>query len=509
MANNSNYNLLIQKLDEFIRKFYKNQLIRGLIYSIALLTLFFISVTTFEYFAHLDTMPRTLLFYGFVIASMYVIGRFILFPLFKLYKLSATISHEQAARIIGNHFGNVEDKLLNILQLKKMENERNMQSDLINASIDQKIGDLKPVPFTAAIDLNRNKKYLRYLAVPMALLLVIVFAAPSLLQDGTKRLVNHRTFYERPAPFQFEIQNDDLSVVQQEDFRLNIRIVGDEVPDKVYLQTESGQFRLVKESTVDFYHVFKNVQKTTEFKLSADDFASGTYTLKALPNPLVLNFKVKLTYPRYLNRNSESMGNTGDLIIPAGTKVNWEFNTLNTDQLKMIFADTTLIPKRSEENKFVIDRRFLSHNNYSFVSSNDFLKSKDSILYAIHVIPDLYPTINVEQQRDSFSTKQIFFKGLIKDDYGFKDLKFVYKYVNSPDAIAKSDETFSEVIKINKTANQEQFFYYWDLNQMNIDPGDYLEYYFEVWDNDGVTGSKSARSQSKLFKAPSLRELAQ
>ncbi|NNF01080.1 MAG: DUF4175 domain-containing protein, partial [Bacteroidia bacterium] len=150
-----------------------------------------------------------------------------------------------------------------------------------------------------------------------------------------------------------------------------------------------------------------------------------------------------------------------------------------------------------------------SHNNYSFVSSNDFLKSKDSILYAIHVIPDLYPTISVEQQRDSFSTKQIFFKGVIKDDYGFKDLKFVYKYVNSPDAIAKSSETFSEVIKINKTANQEQFFYYWDLNQMNIDPGDYLEYYFEVWDNDGVNGSKSARSQSKLFKAPSLRELAQ
>ena len=466
MANTDNYSLLIQKLDEFIRKFYKNQLIRGLIYASALLLIFFISATSFEYFAHLDTLPRTLLFYSFVIASIYVLGKFVLFPLFKLYKLSQTISHEDAAKIIGDHFGSVQDKLLNILQLKKMSDQSGMQGDLINASINQKIGDLKPVPFSSAIDLGKNKKYLRYLALPVALLLIIVFAAPSLIQDGTKRLVNHRKFYERPAPFEFNIVNNDLSVVQQEDFRLEIKVAGDEIPDKIYLQTESGQFRLTKESTVDFSYVFKNVQKTTDFKLSADGFSSGTYTLNALPNPLVLNFKVKLDYPRYLNRTNEELGNTGDLIIPAGTGSVGNSILLIPIKLNMVFADTALIPQRTEENRFVINRSFRTNNNYSFISSNEYLRSKDSILYAINVIPDLYPTIEVEQQRDSFSTKQIFFKGLIKDDHGFRDLKFKYKFVNSPDAIAKSDEVFSEDIKINKVVNQEQFFYYWDLNQL-------------------------------------------
>jgi chromosome segregation ATPase len=34
-----------------------------------------------------------------------------------------------------------------------------------------------------------------------------------------------------------------------------------------------------------------------------------------------------------------------------------------------------------------------------------------------------------------------------------------------------------------------------------------LEYYFEVWDNDGVRGAKSSRSKTMLFKAPSDKEL--
>ena len=38
---NTNYQSLIEKLDGFIRKYYKNQLLRGFIYSIGLVLLFF------------------------------------------------------------------------------------------------------------------------------------------------------------------------------------------------------------------------------------------------------------------------------------------------------------------------------------------------------------------------------------------------------------------------------------------------------------------------------------
>src|SRR3546814_17516725 len=61
--------------------------------------------------------------------------------------------------------------------------------ELIMASIDQKISDLHPVRFTAAVNLKENRKFLKYALVPAAVIVVVVFAAPAILKDGTYRLV--------------------------------------------------------------------------------------------------------------------------------------------------------------------------------------------------------------------------------------------------------------------------------------------------------------------------------
>lgn len=85
---------------------------------------------------------------------------------------------------------------------------------LIFAGINQKIEELKPIPFTAAIDLNKNRRYFKYAAIPMAILLVVLFAAPSLLFDGSERLIKHSTAFEVPAPFSFNVENKDLKAVR-------------------------------------------------------------------------------------------------------------------------------------------------------------------------------------------------------------------------------------------------------------------------------------------------------
>ncbi len=65
-----------------------------------------------------------------------------------------------------------------------------------------------------------------------------------------------------------------------------------------------------------------------------------------------------------------------------------------------------------------------------------------------------------------------------------------------------------DAIAINKSANTEQFYHVWDLSEAEMSPSEEIEYYFEVWDNDGVHGAKATRSQTMIFKAPSLKELS-
>lgn len=505
----TNYQILIQKLDEFIRKYYKNQLIRGGIYAFTISLLFYLSLTVGEYFGHFNTAVRTTLFYSFIAANLYVVGSFIALPLFHLYKLGEIISYEQAAKVIGNHFTDVKDKLTNTLQLNKLKTQMGDPQTvmLIEASINQKTKELKPIPFTSAIDLTENRRYLKFALLPVLLGAGLLFVNSSILKEGTNRLVNHGTFYEKPSPFSFEVMNKDLKAVQQEDFRLDIKIRGNEVPENAYIEIGGNQFKLDKENTVTYHYDFKKIQKNTTFKLIGDGYSSKEYELVAIPNPLVLNFDAAFEYPAYINKPNDKLQNTGDFTIPAGTKVNWKFFTRNTEALKMIFKDTAINVRQQEENKFAFSKRFMESDVYALSTSNPQLKSRDSIRYSITVIPDLYPTVNVERAQDSLSTKRYYFRGAIKDDYGFNKLTFNYRFLHADDSSGNKNKEFSDNIPINRSVTQDQFFYFWDASNLNVSAGDEIEYYFEIWDNDGVNGSKATRSATYVFKAPTLKEI--
>ncbi|MCD4734400.1 MAG: hypothetical protein K8R53_00005, partial [Bacteroidales bacterium] len=232
-----NYQILIRKLDGFIRKFYINRLIKGSIYCIALWIVFFISVNALEYYGHFGIIPRTIIFYAYIALNVIVLYWYILVSLFKLYKIGKLISHEEASLIIGKFFPKVSDKLLNTLQLKELAKEDEKSLPLIEASIDQKSSELTPVPFTTAINLKDNIRYTRYLLPPVVVLIILIFAAPSFITEPSSRLIQHSEQFTEPDPFSFIIKNTELKGIQYEDFRLEVQVTGDELPAEVLIQT--------------------------------------------------------------------------------------------------------------------------------------------------------------------------------------------------------------------------------------------------------------------------------
>lgn len=504
-----NYQLLIRKLDEFIRKYYKNQLLRGVIYSLSAFLISFLFISIVEYFAHFNTALRTSLFYVFVGLNVFILAFWVGLPLLRLFRLGNIISHDQAAQVIGKHFPNVSDKLLNTLQLKRMAEEQATanQKQLIEASINQRIGDLKPVPFTQAINLGENKKYLKYAVVPLVVLIIISFASPHIVFDSTERLIKHRTYYEEQAPFEFNLQNDTLRAVRQENFTVNLDIEGDELPKEVYLHVNDNRYRMDKEEADKHRYTVRNLQEDFKLQFEANGFYSKPHEVKVLPKPLLQEYTVKLDYPDYTGKKDQTKQNVGDLDIPEGTRVSWEFQTQNTNSIKMLFKDTSINPKRTAENKFRVKRPFYQNQRYSLQPINDYMESPDSTVHYIAVVPDAYPQIKVQKVSDSFSEKRQFFSGEASDDYGLRKLAFHYEYAQSQDSTKVNQGKQTEYLSINTGQSITSFRHSWDLNKLAIQPGDEIRYYFEVWDNDGVNGSKSSRSQTFTFKAPTEEDL--
>lgn len=503
----SHNNILIQKLDEFIRRYYKNQLIKGAIYASGILLAAFLSVIFLEYFGEFNTTIRAILFFGFLLATVIVLINYVSVPLLRLNKIGKIISYDQAATIIGNHFSNVQDKLLNVLQLQNNK-ILNGSDDLLFAGINQKIEELRPVPFTTAVDLNENRKYLKYL-LPLMLLTIAIFVVwPQIISKSTTRLVNYQTYYEKDMPFQFNIRNKNLQALQTQDYKLEVKISGDQVPNEVFISVNGIEYKLEKENNILFSYTFSNIQSSTDFQLGAAGFLSKKYTLSVLPKPSLLQFNLQLVYPAYLNKPNENIANTGDLQIPQGTKVKWVFNTKNTDELNLRFSDSAAVPDHTSENQFSFTRRFLQSNNYTIKALNRFVPNAgDSVNYSINVMPDQFPVIDVSEKTDSLNPKSIYFSGQVKDDYGFNRLTFYFKR-SGTDSTGKATETNgSYPVNISKTQISQPYFYFFNAEQFNLQPGDKIEYYFEVHDNDGVNGPKAAKTQMMVFKAPTRDEI--
>jgi len=231
--------------------------------------------------------------------------------------------------------------------------------------------------------------------------------------------------------------------------------------------------------------------------------SSKTYRLDVLKKPNLLSFEVKLDYPGYTKRRDETLTNIGDLVVPTGTKIVWDFNTLNTDAIGMRIGDSEMKElERKGSDLFTTSKAAHKDGSYTLYLSNAQIEGADSVRYNINVIPDLFPKISVEQIIDSVDRNLVFFVGIAGDDYGVRNLTFNYQIINENQKELPL-ETFPLTVK---KATQFQYDYTFDINELALQPGQQLNYYFEVFDNDAINGSKSTRTNLLTYHKPTVEE---
>lgn len=497
-----NYSILIEKLEEFLRKFYKNQLIKGAIFFVSIFLGIFLAVAISEYFGNFGTATRLFLFSFFSLSSLAVLIYYIIIPLLKLNKLTKTLSYEEVAEIVGKHFQSVEDKVLNILQLKQQHNN-NQDLSLIEASIYQKINEIKPVPFVKAIDFSANRKYLNFLIPVLILFASISFFKKEMLFLSFDRIVQYDKEFEAEAPFKFSVENESLKIIQGDDFNLKVKVSGNEIPESAFIIINESSIKLKKIDNLHFEYSFKNVQEGFDFVINANGFKTKKYSLEVIAKPIMLGLEIKLNYPAYTGRKNEVISNTGDLNIPIGTKVLWNLTTQNTEEVHFLINDSTQILKGLEKNLFQIGSPLFKSQVYAIKTKNPNTQIADSVQYSINVIPDEYPSIQAEKRVDSTNKKVNYFRGTIGDDYGFKQLLFRYKHISKNGV---KDESIP--LPVESGRNNQPFYFSFDFANLSLEMGDKVEYYFEVFDNDGINGSKSSKTEVYEMKAPNKDELA-
>lgn len=499
--------LLIESLDSFIRKYYKNRLIRGILYSSALLLSLFLVMVTTEYFGWFGTGIRTAVFWLFLTAIVIVTGIYVIVPFLQMHRIAGGLSYHAAAQIVGKHFPEIQDKLLNLLQLQELGGSIDASSqELVQASIEQKSALLRVVPINNAINLKLNLKYVKYAAFPILVIVVLLIVKPSFITDPTHRIVNHNAIYVRPAPFSFVIENSSLNTVQGENFSIMVSVIGSAVPEEAYITIEGYTYKMQTVDKTHFTYVVNNIQHSCSFTLSGGGVTTHEYKIKVFNQPMVTSFNMHLIYPTHTGKSSETISNVGDIVVPEGTSIKWILHLRHTDNMTFIVDSNYSYYKPDENGRIDISKQAKKTFHYAFTISNSNVKSADTMRYTVSTITDIFPQISVIEKRDSIYSDHIFFKGRITDDYGFHKMDFVIVHNTNDLSGTKISDTLRIPLSVSRETEQD-FTYYYNLNSLNISMGDHLFYYFQVWDNDAPYGFKSTKSKIFEFSIPSEDEL--
>ncbi|RZJ33891.1 MAG: hypothetical protein EOO51_11945 [Flavobacterium sp.] len=474
--------IIYHKLEAFIRKFYTNELIRGSLFFIGIGLMYFLFTLFVEYFLWLRPAGRTFLFWTFIAVEVFLLVRYILFPLSRLFRLQKGIDYNFASQIIGNHFSEVSDKLTNFLQLSGSHS----QSELLAASIEQKANALSPIPFSNAINFRKNTKYIPLAAIPILFFAFFYISGNSdVISQSLTRMVNYKQQFLPPAPFKFTVVNDKLVTEQNKDFVLKVKTEGKVVPENAMIFIGDESYFMEGGQAGEFSFRIPRPVQDVSFHLEANDVMSHDYELRVVPVPSIANFEMALTYPSYLKRSAETIRGNGNAVVPEGTRVTWRMKTIATDKVEWANKES-VFPFGRSEDAFSLAKVISESTDYQIFTSNANVAKYEKLNYHIAVIKDQFPVISVGPAPDSLKVDKSYVLGQVSDDYGLSALRVVYYPKGTPSG-AKSVS-----LPVKKDIYDQFIFAF--PGTLPVEQGVSYEYYFEVSDNDAPHHFKKTKS---------------
>lgn len=491
---NKELDILKQKLADYKKKFYFNQLVKNALIFIAIVLTLWLVANSIEFTLRLGTTGRATLFFTLLLIFLAMTYQLIIHPFRNWIQSQQHLSDEKAAQQIGDFFPDLGDKLLNTIQLT----HNSTTSDLLAASIEQRAKKLSIFQFSDSIDLSANKKYIKYIVYPGSVIVLLLLFVPQFLTESTTRIVNYNKEFEAPRLFSITPLSNEFHVFKNEDFDFQLKVEGAAVPDEIFVLANGRRYKMSYDKAGLAYYKFNKVQQPMDLVVLASDYRSRPYHLEVRQRPDIRAFNIQLSYPAYTKLEGETISNIGNVTVPEGTSMTWLIETIAANQLSVRFSDKEDKPEKVDNQLFKISRKAFKSEPYRIMLQNEHGFNKDSIIYSIDVVKDEYPKIGLSYYQDTTLFSYVVLSGQISDDYGISLLELVYE---------KGDESGSYNIPFSRKLTAQNFFYQWTTDSLDLRLGDKVEFFVRVWDNDGINGRKASKSGLYSIQLPDEQEI--
>ena len=479
------------QLTSFQRKFFYNKLLRGCLIFIALSGGYCILIAGFESLIRPGSLIRGILLVLSILFLVSAFWAFIIRPLVALLSPKKYLTDEQAARLIGQQFPDIDDRLINTLQLQHIADA---QSGLAQAGFDQRALEFNRYAFDQSINLRLNGKYLYFTLPILFLFMVLGQIQPGIYSASSQRIINYNQFYASPAPFEFVLLSEDLEVFKNESLLLELALTGDEVPDLCYILIGDQKIRMKTEQNGQFSYLFETVPNDLVFSFLSAGYQSRPYTITTKVKPELISFDVQLNYPPHTHKKPDILFNNGNLNIPEYTQISWTISCNDTDSVQITIGDHSSVRATylADIQSYNVNYTAITSNPYEIFLNNQYGHNQESIRYKMTVLKDLFPELEVNFFVDTLYYEFILITGTLSDDYGIHSLMVDQK--------GGSDSLI--VLPVKDIPNSQSFYHQVQITPGMLDQQARIELQVILTDNDLPNGYKSTSSTPFYLQIP-------
>lgn len=442
-------------------------------------------------------------------------------------------STEAVALKVEEKYPQLQDRLIASLQLERnlASNREGFSTDMIQAIIQQSREMCGEFDFKKSVDHSYLKRSLRYFSAAALILLVLGFVFPSVFSETVYLFANPTVDVARQLTYSLDVNPKNIEVAKFSPVTVDALLSGKSLPQdaKLHWRYEDGPIKtedfsesnviratasgltgkLGSDDTTKLSFEFREVRRTFEYWVTAGEIESPKYQIDAVDKPRIMDIKLTYNYPKYTGLQPLVVDeNDGNISAIKGTEVKIEATSNKPPQTaQIVLKNGQTVPLSIDDHKLSSSLKVMDDGSYHIAITDELGNDNPSpIEYRIGAIADAFPEADLFAPGVPVNLGDDMALDLgvkLFDDFGFSDLKLNYR------VFSIQGETFAG--KINVTFDRGagksiEVHYPWSLGDIGLEPGGWVEYQFEVFDNDNITGPKSALSQLLVARLPSLDE---
>ena len=407
-----------------------------------------------------------------------------------LWPLRRLPTVRQVARFVEEQVPELEDRLASAAEL----GDRPTASGVHGLMIADAARQVQRIVLDRVVARARVRRAVGYGAAS-GVALAVVFG---LAAEPARRAAGAAWLYAFPSTIRIEVLPGNARVIAGQPLRVRAHISG--IADasgrtRVLLQVESsGEWRDIEMQPVEdgFQYDFASILESFRYRVVAARARSAEYAVDALVLPHVNRIDVEYDYPAFtgLDRRVELDG--GDIYAPAGTGV-----TLIVHADKpvadgaMVLADGSRIAFTARDDVTLTGVFEVSADDTYRValSDADGLSNPGEMQYFIRAIDDRPPDVRILRpagDRSVTPLEEVTIEARADDDYGLERFELVYA--------VRGGEEQAVLLPGSVGATTRAGIHVLYIEDLDVEPGDFLTYYARALDQNRAKASTEARS---------------